>query len=275
MNAPRPPWRRPDDASTPIPRRPSTLRRRIFAALVASVAAGCLGCASFNKSEIYAAYGADGEVVYYRINLKGYGSLGKVDYRSGWFSARAVDELFGDVTSQGDLRVSVLRHRQRAIEAATKAYADAVDAQKNDERDAAKARMDRIKSDFKPLMDDPADGSGPEDLPTTAPADVTRAEAFDYVGKKFVMVLANDPDEILKMIGDSIQKDKLVDAVSSFARGRTEQADATSTAALEQAARTAEQLAGRLKAVRDGLAEAVTAADLRTRIQYLRTLTTP
>lgn len=274
MNAPRNAWPRPRAAPTQ-PSRPSSLFRRIVAALVAVFAANSLACASFDKSEIYAAYGADGEVVYYRITLRGYGSLGKVHYRSGWFSARAVDELFGDVTSQGDMRVSVLRQRQRAIEAATKAYADAVDAQKNDERDAAKARMDRIEADFEPLLDDPDEALEPDQIPTTAPADLTRAEAFDYSGKKFVMVLANDPDEILKMIGDSIQKDRLVDAVASFARGKAEQSAATNTAALEQATIAAEQLAGRLKAVRDGLGETPTAADLRTRLQYLRTLTTP
>lgn len=217
-----------------------------------------LGCASFDKREIYAAYGPDG-VNYYRIRFKGRGSLGKVDYRSGWYDGKAVDELFGDVTSEGDLRVTTTRARQEAIAAAARDYVEAAKAGKDDEMAAAKARIDKVTADFS----------------TLAPADVSQDDAaMEYAGKKFVMVLAHDPDEILKMIGDSIQKDRVVAAVSRFARENADKASRRAEAALSRAQAQAKSLADQLAKAREGLGEAPL-AELRNKILYLEALTAP
>lgn len=218
-----------------------------------------LGCASFRKSEIYAAYGPDG-VNYYRVTFKGYGSLGKVDYRSGWYDGKAVDELFGDVTTEGDLRVTTTRARQEAIATVAKDYVAA--AKKGDDKAmaAARARLDTITADFT----------------TLAPADTSLDDAaMEYAGKKFVMVLAHDPDEILKMIGDSIQKDKVVDAVSRFARETTARASKRAEEAVSAAAAKASALSDQLKAAGEAVSAASDAAALRTSITYLKALTSP
>lgn len=217
-----------------------------------------LGCASFDKSELYAAYGPEG-VVYYRINFRGHGSLGKVDYRSGWYDGKAVDELFGDVTSEGDLRVTRARARQAAIEAATKAYVGAAEKPDDVAMAAAKARLDKISADFS----------------TMAPAEASATEAMDYAGKKFVMVLAHDPDEILKMIGDSIQKDKVVAAVSSFMRDAAESASDSAADALSAASARANQLVEQLTSARSGVAAAANEAEFRNQLQRLKALTAP
>jgi hypothetical protein len=217
-----------------------------------------LGCASFHKREIYAAYGPDG-VNYYRITFKGRGSLGKVDYRSGWYDGKAVDELFGDVTSEGDLRVTTTRARQEAIAAAARDYVAAAKQGDDAKMTAAKGRIDRVTADFS----------------TLAPADVSRDDAaMEYAGKKFVMVLAHDPDEILKMIGDSIQKDRVVEAVSRFAREHAGEASRRAEAALSQAQAHAQSLADQLGKAREGLGEA-SLVELRNKILYLEALTAP
>ncbi len=45
------------------------------------------------------------ETNYYRLRVTGATRLGVAGYKSGWFPARAVDRLFGDVSSDDGARV--------------------------------------------------------------------------------------------------------------------------------------------------------------------------
>lgn len=181
-----------------------------FHLLVASVGLAVLGLgcgASVHKSELYAAYGDDGTPTYYRITLDASGFNGAVEYRAGWYNAAAVDELFGDLASDSEMRSDMAKTQREAVAKTMKAYLDALVDHADDDGLLAKK-----KNAFEAAL--AALGGG------AAPAGASPMTVLDYAQKKFVIVLSLRPDEVIAAIKGQVQKRQLLDAVKASLAAR-------------------------------------------------------
>lgn len=97
-----------------------------LAALLCFLAAGCTS-AHHERVAYFAEYGEDGRTNYYRVKVSWTAENGIVDYRSGWFDARAVDELFGEVSGKHDLEAARKNRAQVAVARTFDAYMTALE----------------------------------------------------------------------------------------------------------------------------------------------------
>lgn len=171
-----------------------------FLLTLALSATACGG--SFTKKEVFAAYGDDGRAMYYRINLEGSGYNGEVDYRAGWFDAQAVENLFGDVGAAASIQTELAKKHRESLDKALAAYLKALEDNTKDEI------ADR-KKNFESAL---------EAITGVAPAGGDRVATLDYSGKKFVMILSTNPDQIIAAINGRVQKNGLVEAIGAKLR---------------------------------------------------------
>ena len=179
-----------------------TMKLRTFTRL-AILTVGCLtGCAkgAFHKVELFAEYPENSGQVpnYYRVTLSGKGRNGVVDYRSGWYDAKAVDALFGKISEEQEALAVTARRRKQAIRTTFDLYMDALEKGDPEEklRGAQKRYQEALQS-----------ASG---LTTLGSDPVT---ALDRADEKFIMILSSDPDQIIEAIKGSVQKSQIADAV--------------------------------------------------------------
>lgn len=168
-----------------------------------------MGCAAnVTKHELYAAYGDDGKPTYYRINLEGEAYNGAVEYRAGWYDAIAVDELFGDVGSDSQMRSDMAKMQRAAVGATMKAYLDAL---------VTSPENDAILTIKKKAFENALTAMG-----GVSPHGASATAMLDHAQKKFIIVLSLRPDEVITAVKGQVQKRQLLDAVNAVLSSRNE-----------------------------------------------------
>lgn len=207
-------------------------------ALGCQLLTGCQTGGNLAQTEHFAQYDGKGNATYYRISVAGFGKNGKVKYRSGWFDARAVDDLFGVVVgSEPDLK-SVTAERQReAVQRTFEKYMQALESNDTANIPAYKQRYEEA------LQGVAATGSAGE----------SPVAALEHANEKFVILLANDPDQIIEALRNRVKSSKLAESVGLLMRGQAAQADQASQLRLEVLAARLEGIQKSLAAQRDAV----------------------
>jgi hypothetical protein len=137
---------------------------------------------------------------FYRMTVDADTTLGIAEYRSGWFPARSVDSLFGDVSSDGG--VSALRFRndlegliETNVLKTTRAYLEEAsnpNADPNELRRLAEARR-RV------LAYPRSSGLKPRDY-AEIDYDPARGIVTRHGDEKLVFIVSSNPDEVVGKI---------------------------------------------------------------------------
>ncbi len=165
--------------------------------------ASLLGCSTgdMRVHEVhYFKVGSGEHANFYRTTVDADSTLGIAEYRSGWFPARSVDSLFGDVSSDGG--VNALRFRndlegliETNVLKTTRVYleeASKPDADPNELRRRAEARR-RV------LAYPRSSGLKPGDY-AEIDYDPARGVVTRHGDEKLVFIVSSNPDEVVGKI---------------------------------------------------------------------------
>lgn len=181
------------------------------AATVLSIG-GCAGNHRFTESRIVQARQADGEIAYYRVTLEGAAAQSQSKYRAGLYDAKAVDDLFGQVsilnTDQQAVDQILEQRRRDAVSAiASEYYAELKKA------DADDTKLKKLEAGLARAMLDPyTAASRTTDDPVMRPR------------QKFVIIhsaLASVVEEAIAQFAESEETKRLIE--NTFASYRREQ----------------------------------------------------
>lgn len=162
--------------------------------------AGLLACGGrFTKTEHFVAYGENGEANYYRITIEARGDFSEVDYRSGWYDAAAVDQLFGDLAAKQTLAAKAAQEKGDAALDALDKYLEELNA----------AELDQSKIDARKRAYEEAVAA----VTGVTPVGTDRLDVSYYAGKKLVLILSSDPSAIIDAIKSRLQGQRITDAI--------------------------------------------------------------
>ena len=229
--------------------------RLLTACLLATLtAASCAPGARFRQEELFAEYGEDGSVQYYRLILEGEALPGRSGYRSGWYDADAVDSQFGAPGGAPDLSRIGATGRAEAIAATLEQYLGLLADPDSHPAEllAARERYEEALTRARGLV---SLGEPPE-------------AALDHTDEKFVMVIAPDPEQVLDALERGSQSERLRETVDQLFGQRAEREAAGDSAELELLQLRLELLADLLERYGDELAE-VSTGDLEGSLQRL------
>jgi len=199
--------------------------------IVSWLGMGCQTSGGLDKTEHFADYGGNGNANYYRVSIQGSGHNGVVNYRSGWYDAKAVDALFGTIGTDANVKAKTAQRQQKAV---TRTYNKYMEALEQDEKfEQVEVYKSKYEEALRSITGVSEAGEGP-------------LGSLDHSNEKFVMILANDPDEIIEAIRNNLQTIDFTSTITNlFAeRQATEQAKAHLGLSL---------LAGRLEALQGSL----------------------
>lgn len=228
---------------------------RLATCLLATLAVtSCAPGARFRQEELFAEYGEDGSVQYYRLILEGESLPGRSGYRSGWYDADAVDAQFGAPGGAPDLSRIGASGRAEAIASTLEQYLGLL------------ADPDSHPADLLPARE------RYEEALTRARGLVSLGEppesALDHTDEKFVMVIAPEPERVLEALERGSQSERLKETVDQLFGQRAERESAGSDAELELLQLRLELLADLLERYGDELSE-VSTVDLESSLQRL------
>lgn len=210
----------------------------------------CSTRASFRKVEHFADYGGNGRANYYRVSIEGRGENGKVDYRSGWYDAKAVDELFGNVGQKHTIEAVTASRQGEAIEKTFDNYMKSLEG--GDGAPDVDVARGKWRQSVNAVTGITSAGEG-------------QVGAVDHADEKFVMILSNDPEKVIQAIKAHIQKADLGGSVSALLGADQAKKDATQHLRLSLLARQLQSCIEALQATETGLGTATPA----TRLQAL------
>lgn len=228
-----------------------------------ALGAALLACActsgGFTKREHFADYGGKGRANYYRVTVAGKGDNGKVDYRSGWYDARAVDDLFGNVGKTASDYATIAPRLREALRTTHAKYMEAL------EDPALSADVPKRRANYLEVLNS---------VTGLTTADGNRASPLDHAGEKFVMVFSNDPEKVIEAIKGHIQKRDLKGSLVKILSRDLEREDAEVRTRLGFLLKDLESARGVIGAKERALATSETppdAAALRAMIGELET----
>jgi hypothetical protein len=147
---------------------------------------------------------------YYRLRVDAETRLGVAGYRSGWFPARAVDRLFGEVTSEAgaaevDVRTKIETEINARILETTKSWLE--EAVKPD---ADSQKLDRLLAARRRVLAYPSSLGEPYPKTFEIEHNPSVGVATRYADEKLVFVLGSNPDEVIGRIASFVEDDKTV-----------------------------------------------------------------
>ncbi len=182
-----------------------------LAALLCFLAAGCTS-AHHERVAYFAEYGEDGRTNYYRVKVSWTAENGIVDYRSGWFDARAVDELFGEVSGKHDLEAARKNRAQVAVARTFDAYMTALE--QGDSVDAIAVRRAAYEEALERAL------TVVQVVPITEAGQVLNP-LDDKKSKKFLIIFSQDPDAIIQGIRARIKSSTVSDTLGDILEQQT------------------------------------------------------
>lgn len=154
---------------------------------------------------------------YYRLRVVGHTSLGVAGYRSGWFPARAVDRLFGEVAS--DAAPAELQARTeletQVIQKIKETHQAWLEAAKDPNADPELLR--RLNEARRRVLAYPSFRAEP--FPDTIEIEYNpgRELATFHIDDKLIFVLASNPDDVVRQIANFVEEDKTVATINRMA----------------------------------------------------------
>lgn len=156
----------------------------------------------FTKNELFADYGAGGRAKYYRVTTRGYGKNGKVNYRSGWYSRRAVDSLFSSIGAKETLAVANARRTRKALITTFDRYMSELERDEIDEGEIAKRKKAYLEV--------------VEGLEGLASVGEGQQGSVDHASEKYVMVFSSDPEAVIEALQGKVSQIDLGESISQL-----------------------------------------------------------
>jgi hypothetical protein len=206
------------------------------------------------QTEHFAHYNGKGDATYYRVLISGLGKNGKVQYRSGWFDANAVDNLFGVVGDENRLKVITAERQRAAVERTFSRYMEALENE--DAAEKISARKQHYEEALRSISGNSSLGESP-------------ISALNRANQKFVIILASDPDAIIQNLRNRAKSSKISDSIGLILTGQSAQADQAGQLRLQLVTARLEGLKASLTATREGIAENSTDAGLKLAIREI------
>lgn len=174
--------------------------------LVALLAACTRG--SLSKVEYFAEYpptaAKERKPNYYRVSINGEGFNGKVDYRAGWYDARAVDSLFSTLSEEQSSKATTAARQKKAIRKTHDLYMDALEADT-----VSQADIETRRKNYKEAV------SGVSGVTS---AGNERTSPLDKADQKFVMIFSNDPSRVIEAINGRVQQMQITETIGAVLR---------------------------------------------------------
>lgn len=192
-------------------------RAQLTLALAAAMLAGCTTGPMDIREVRYWAVSNGKETNYYRLRVTGATRLGVAGYKSGWFPARAVDRLFGDVSSDGGVTELQVRTEleQQIAEKIKATQSRWLQAAENPDADPATLRA--LMEARRRILAYPAKTATPFPDAIEVEYNPGLGVATRYADEKLVFVLASNPDEIISSLARFVEEDKTVLTVNRLA----------------------------------------------------------
>jgi hypothetical protein len=154
---------------------------------------------------------------YYRLRVEGTTLLGVSGYRSGWYPARSVDRLFGEVAS--DAAPAELQARtdlEMKIIEKVKATHDRW-LQEASEPDADPERLKKLNEARRRVLAYPAFRAQPFEDTVEIEYNPARDIVTFHSDDKLLFVLSSNPDEVIRQISSFVEDDKTVLTINRLA----------------------------------------------------------
>ena len=209
---------------------------------LAGIISSCTS-ATLNKKELFAEYNGKGRANYYRFNLNVEGRNSKAKYRSGWYSARAVDDLFGNIASDVDIKAATAEIHGKTVKKTFEKYMNSL----LDENEPSK--KDLYKANYEEALSAVSGVASVSEDPLAA---------IDHANEKFVMMFANDPDAIIKAINNRMKGFDIVNSVNAVVQGKAQKERLSSKLKLSLLAAQIKQLQTSLNTLIEAIPENAT-----------------
>jgi hypothetical protein len=184
---------------------------------VALTFAGCtLGPMTVRETH-YLAVSNGRDTNYYRLRVAADTRLGVAGYRSGWFPARSVDRLFGEVSSESapaELQAKTELEMQ-VIDKIKETQRNWLEAAKNPDTDPRV--LEKLNEARRRILAYPAFRAEP--FPGTVEIEYNpgRDLATFHVDDKLLFVLSSNPDDVIQQIAAFAEDDKTVLSINRLA----------------------------------------------------------
>lgn len=187
----------------------------LFACITAS---GCLGGLHLSETHYFSIPNVDStNKNYFRLRVKGQTFLSNTEYYSGWFPSESIDELFGDISAEGNTEYIVT---QRALKKLNNKYI--LQTEENYLKEAAKKKASGLDS----LLDARRRIQAyPSFESLRAPAgngtisyhyNPALNRVLPHVDEKLVFFLSSNPDEIISEIDSYTQANETAIKIKSI-----------------------------------------------------------
>jgi len=161
--------------------------------------------------EVHYIAATDGENTnYYRVRVGAQTKLGVAQYRSGWYSARAVDSLFGAVSSDGGVAATAAKAAMEEdisdkIRSTTQKWLE--EASKPD---ADPKKLEGLMEARRRVLAYPKAGKPP--FPDTSEMEFNPAAGISVLhsDEKLVFILSSNPDEVIGKIKNFSENEQTV-----------------------------------------------------------------
>jgi hypothetical protein len=198
-----------------INRRYFLIDQIIFLCVI-SVLGGC-SLGPLEVSERYYLAATNGrETAYFRVRVNAETFLSKSEFRQGWFPARAVDALFGDVSDEGGGKALTVREKLRAqiddavLKTTTQYLEAAVDP--NTPAD----RILKLLETRNRVLLTPSPSLGPSRQAQLIEYDPKRGLTTLRSDEKLVFVLSANPDEVIGNIANFAEQERTEQTIQKF-----------------------------------------------------------
>lgn len=155
---------------------------------------------------------------YYRLRVKADTKLGVAEYRTGWYPARSVDALFGEVSSEGgvqalEVRSQIEKQINESILSTNEAWLKAAS-----KPDAEPATLERLQRARRRVLAYPTSVGPPFEGAFEIEYNPARGVNTRYSDEKLVFILASDPDEVVGKIANFSESDQTVLQINKLAQ---------------------------------------------------------
>jgi hypothetical protein len=170
-------------------------------------------------SEVHYFWVSNGDTAnYYRLRVDGQTSLGVAQFRSGWYPARAVDSLFGSVSSDGAIAALEARNQiemdiSGKILSTNKAWLDAA-ADVNSTPD----KLARLLEARRRVLAYPNSAKPPMEGAFEMEFNPAKGVALFHADEKLVFILSSNPDEVVGKIKNFAESEQTVLSINQLSK---------------------------------------------------------
>ena len=181
----------------------------------------CVSC-SLGRMEVrethYYAVPGEYSTNYYRLNVVAETILGDSEYRSGFFPANAVDNLFGDVSAEGGAKALEAKLQLEKQIRDSLLQVNAAYQAKARNPDSTELELEKLLDARRRVLAYPR--WNPEVLRDTIEIDYNPSKgiAIRRADEKLVFVLSSNPDEVVGKIANFAESDKTVYSINQLAK---------------------------------------------------------